>query len=382
MKSRHFVPTARHSVLLALTLFTAGSAVAYSEDASGITPEVIRDALSSLPEQPTGEDFYRSLDQYLWEVYQADPDVEHRLERYLVEKERGPGIALSAIGLIPFRKPEHALLMADRALEEEITNFTRWYLINAAPYVLSMGDVWHRDGGVLDAKSRAFIERLQEMARKASELDVGTFHAQTLLELYDQERYPPGESGELGLARWHVSAYLIGTLDLQDYPLLEPIIDPAQGPVWMNLVEAVGYQANRDFVAHLRDKKRSEISREQEQQAAKEIKTWWKTYLKSHPDGDWRPAVASGFRKAGYSIRFEDDSQVNMDELVRALRSDNDIHVYNAARVLNDIHETRFDVERIFLGRKYAAGPFDPFRKMEKLQGDLVRYWESRVGSE
>lgn len=68
-----------------------------------------------------------------------------------------------------------------------------------------------------------------------------------------------------------------------------------------------------------------------------------------------------------------------MRELARALR-DKSVHVrFASARVLNRVTGTHFDLERIYLGSKYALSFLDPVDEATKNQERLADYWERRL---
>lgn len=343
------------------------------------TPAIVQEFLSSLPDKPTGKQFYEALDEGLWKVYIAGPNINSELANYLKLAKSGPGLAFSAVALIPSHDPNNANLMADKALDVTVKSTTRWYLLNAAPYVLSMGDVWYVGNGDLDDKSRKFVKHIKELSQKSGKQSVGNSHARNLLSLYDEKKYPKDKNSEIGMAKWHLSAYLLGTMDLKDYELLNKLLDPKQGLVYVNIINALSYETNRDFISELRGKKRDQISKDQEMKVAETAKSWWKKYNTAYPSGNWVPAVISGFKEAGYHIDNTDKSKNNTSALMRALDSKNPIHVYNACRILNHIFNKQFDTERIFLGKKYALGPFDPSSKMEDLQKQLISYWKNEL---
>lgn len=359
------------------------SASAYSETAPtkdlGTMPKVVKKLLMSLPESPTGKDFYASLDENLWDVYIESTDIKSELIEYIKHGKNEPAVAFSAVALITFRDPNAAISMIDRALDKNIANATRWYLLNAAPNVLSMGDVWYRGKGELDDDALDFIKHIKEQSETSVKKGIGNAHAQTLIKLYDEKKYPKDKNPELGLAKWHQSAYLIGTISLKDYELLEELIDHKQGAVYFNIITSLNYETNRDFVAELRGKKSEEITEELEVKIAGDIKNWWRRYAEKYPNGDWGPAVISGFKEAGYDINFDKNSSENTIELLRAIESNEPIYIYNACRVLNHIFKKQFDLERIFLGKKYALSPFDPSSKMKGLQKQLVTFWKNEL---
>ncbi len=81
-------------------------------------------------------------------------------------------------------------------------------------------------------------------------------------------------------------------------------------------------------------------------------------------------------------VSFDFRSEETLKELNRALESDSDILRYNTCKVLNALYGTRFDLERIFLGKKYALGPFDPSGQMEAYEQRLIAYWKKRLDAE
>ena len=232
----------------------------------------------------------------------------------------------------------------------------------------------------MDDDAKRYIALLRKIASLAASSSVGHAHAKRLAELYGESYDERVDIRELDLARWHQSAYLLGTLELRDHDLLAPLLTPANRNVFKNVANALSFATNRNFLQPLQAIESSELSMEFEQQVAKDIGTWWKNYLNAHPGGDWIPAVVSGFIEAGYKVTIDLRSAETQRELLRALDNDAKHIRYNACRLFNHIHGTTFDIERFFLSDKYALSPFDPSSKSWEYQRRVIDYWKRRLG--
>jgi hypothetical protein len=207
---------------------------------------------------------------------------------------------------------------------------------------------------------------------------LGHAHALQLQELFslpDADK----KSSDYGLAVWHESAYLLGTLDLKDEPLLAKPLTSGYSTVFLNVINALGFAANRDFIADLREKNQNEVTPAMERAAAKRAIAWWQDYLKTHPDGNSNDAVMQGFREGGYKIEADRRSPESQRALKRALDDANPVLRYNAYRLLNQTYGTHFDLDVVFFADKYALSFLDPSGDAKENEKRLKQYWQERL---
>jgi hypothetical protein len=368
--------------LLFVTVWLAVQPGSLAQQANGRgvpveTPAAIAELLAAVGTRPSGDEFGARVRESLWGVYPQGADARDELARYLREAEDGPGVAFAGVALVPFHDPSSVEILLERALSDRTSPTTRWWLLNAAPYVLSIGDGMYFGDGTLDDESRAFAAGFEKLAAEAALASVGRAHARRLQQLGDD----PAAKGnpDLGLALWHLSAYLIGTLDLRDEPILGRWLDHEEGVVFVNVVEALSYATGKDFLKPLREVPGDSIPAGLEASTAAAARRWWQEYAAAHPDGEWLPAVTAHLREGGYRVTDPPiTSPEALRELARALR-DESVHVrYGAARTLNRLGGTHFDLERIFLGSKYALSFLDPAGEEGENQERLAEYWERR----
>jgi hypothetical protein len=310
-------------------------------------------------------------------VYPLGDDLKRDLVAYLCGGPDGPALAFAATALIPFCDPATVKPVLDRALDGRVTAATQWYLLSAGPYILGIGDVLAP--GTTKEPPGQFASALLEFSDEARRDGLGHVHAVRLRKLYDEERANPGKNPDAGLAAWHLSAYLTGTLDLRDLPLLEVFVDPAVGRrVFANVVGALSLAANREFLADLRDKTDAQSQPAVEQAAAAAALRWWRGYLDTHPDGDDRAAVLEGFRASGYRLGNDLSAPETRQELLRAMDAKGEALRYNVYRLLNRSYDTHFDLERIFADGKY--GGFLVWVDQQNAdEARLRQYWQRRL---
>jgi hypothetical protein len=342
-------------------------------------PGTVARFMKTIGPEPSGEVILNKVREQLWEVYLDDSSLKESLVAFLRSSQDSPGVAYAATALIPFHDPATVNPILERALDRRTSKTTRWYLLNAAPYILSIGDAIYEGDGALDEETKEFANGLLEYGNKASRSGLGHTHALMLRELYDHGKRHPVEEPDYGLALWHVSAYLLGTLDLKDEPILSVLLDPHQHNLFKNLMFALSFAGNRDFLTDLRTKESREVTPELEQKARLTALKWWQSWVKEHPTGDWLEAVLDGFREAGYKIASPTDSAANTTQILRAFNAESEIIRYNAYRLLNHIHGTHFDLQRIFFADKYALSFLDPIREKEQNIERLKAYWEKRL---
>lgn len=341
------------------------------------TPAIVRRFLERTGPNPTGESFKREVKEALWEIYSAGSGEKEALVGYLESAPDGPGLAFAAVALVPFRDPATVSSILGRALEAGISPTTRWWLLSAAPYVLSMGDVMVLGDGSLDSDARELAAGVERIAKRAAQTSLGQTHAQDLSAL---QSIPQRERGpDFGTALWHQSAYLLGTLDLRNEPLLQQFLDPDHGPVFVNVMDSLSFATARDHLAPLRDLAAESVPPALEKQVGQDAARWWRQHLSAHPDGEWVPAVIAGLAAAGYSLNEPPSPDAIPEVLVSALESEDVFAGYGAARLLNHVCGTHFDIERIFVGAKYALSFLDPVGEEEQGQKRLAAWWKGRT---
>ena len=342
------------------------------------TPALVAEFLAALGGQPSGEEFGAKVKEGLWDVYPEGQETKKILARYLQEAEDGPGVAFAAVALIPFHDASSVEVVLERAVSEKTSPATRWWLLNSAPYTLAIGDAMYFGDGALDDDTREFVAGLKELAANASQTSVGHAHALRLTQLRKDSTAESNHDAELAL--WHISAYLIGTLELGDEPILRDCLQPKEGAVFVNVMNALSFASGRDFLKPLREFRGDLIPPELEAETAAAAAQWWREYVTAHPDGSWLPAVIFHLRQEGYQLADSPGTSVaQIRELARALSGDGVYIRYAAARVLNRLMGTHFDLERIFLGSKYALSFLDPSDEEERNQERLVEYWQRRL---
>lgn len=341
------------------------------------TPSVVEHFLQKVGPQPSGEDFYKQVPESLWEVYPQTNSLKESLLEYLRTGADGPQLGFTAIALIAFHDPTTVRPMLERAMDVHTHPATRWCLLNTAPYVLGMGDVMYMEDGKIDKESKALADELIKLADEAVRSGTGHAHAVQLRQLLDAPLSLRGD--DYGLAIWHESAYLLGTLDLKDENLLSKALTFKSREVFQNVIQALGFAVNRDFVSDLKKKMMNEVTPAMEQAVGRKADEWWQAYLAAHPDGNWHDAVLSGFQEAGYRIEPDLRSAQSQQEFLRALADPNPIIRYNAYRLFNDIYGTHFDLDVAFFAGKYALSFLDPMSREKDNEMRMKRYWQNRL---
>ena len=346
---------------------------------TGQTPDVLRDFSTSVGARPTGETVLKQARERLWQVYPRDERLKKELVDYVRVGADGPQLAFASIALIPFHDPKTVIPVMTRALDPKLSNMTRWYFMNAAPYILGMGDVMYMEDGALDKDTREEANEMIQLAKTAADSSLGHAHAASLKDLLKLENSAEGRDPDYGLAIWHQSAYLVGTLDLKDERLLEPAFDPKHRLVFVNSMEALSFMANHDFLSELKAKEAKNITPAMEHAAASAARDWWDKYLGEHPDGDWLAAAIKGMQDADYHLDGDIKAAQSQRELLRALDSSNPIIRYNAYRLLNRVYATNFDLDCAFFAGKYALSFLDPSGHEQEFEKRMKQYWISRL---
>jgi len=287
-------------------------------------------------------------------------------------------VVFASLALIPYHNPRSAPPLIRRALLPETSPTERYYLLNASAYILGIGDALLLGrGGDLDSATIQTARGLLEIADSAARLGLGMEHARSLRELADADSAT--KAGEdYGLALWHLSAYLICSLDLLSEPLLQGFLDPQDREVFQNVAEALALTSGEDVIAPLRG--RRDIPPAEEQAAANKARNWWHTYLAEHPDGDWRPAAWVTLDRAGYHNEPEPNKRSTVAKVLLAATTSHDRLVrYAAYRLLNDQYGAAFDLDPMFCSGKYALSFRDPEGSEEATENLIRTYWEKRL---
>jgi hypothetical protein len=339
---------------------------------------VVARFVEAVRKDPNGETMLKQAKESLWQVYPEADTLKDSLVNFVKQGADGPGLAFAGMALIPFHDPATVRPILERAMDKHTSEATRAYFLNAAPYVLSMGDVMYMQEGKIDKESREMADGLLKLSDQASQSGLGHAHALQLQELFNLPAAKQKDS-DYGLAVWHESAYLLGTLELKDQALLAKPLTSGYSTVFLNVINALGFAANRDFIADLRVKHQNEVTPAMEQATAKRAIAWWQDYLKTHPDGNSNDAVMQGFHEAGYSIEADWRSPESQRALKRALDDANPILRYNAYRLLNQTYGTHFDLDIVFFAGKYALSFLDPSEDAKDNEKRLKQYWQERL---
>lgn len=367
-----------HSALSGIAILLVSTVIAAQTSQPVVaTPPVVEHFLQKVGPQPSGEDFDKQVLASLWEVYPETNSLKESLLEYLKTGTDGPQLGFTSIALIPFHDPATVRPMLERAMDARTQPSTRWYVLNAVPYVLGIGDVWYTEDGKIDKESKELADGLMKLADEAVRSGTGHAHAVRLRELLD---VPPSQrTDDYGLAIWHESAYLLGTLDLKDENLLSKALTFNSREVFQNVIQALGFAVNRDFLSDLKKKMMNEVTPSMEQAVGRQADEWWRAYLAAHADGNWHDAALSGFQEAGYRLEPDLQSAQSQQELLRALADPNPIIRYNAYRLFNDIYGTHFDLDVAFFAGKYALSFLDPMSREKDNEMRMKRYWQNRL---
>jgi hypothetical protein len=328
----------------------------------------------SVGKAPAAEPFYGQARESLWDVYPQGDALKAELVEFIKKAGDGPQLGFAGIALIPFHDPATVAPMLQRALDPRISATTRRCFLNAAPYVLGMGDAVYTGDGKLDKASQEFASRLLNFADQAARIGLGHIHANTLRVLLEQ---PPAarKSADYAAQVQRTSAYLQGTLDVRDPQLVAKALDSGNRMAFQNVMVALSFASNRDFYATLRGKRNDEITATMEHDVGSQALVWWQNYLDTHPGRGWDDAVISGFREAGYFVGQNLKSEQSQSELLRAMDDTNPIIRYNVYRVFNTLYGTHFDLDIAFFAEKYALSFMDPFSQKTANEARLKQFW-------
>lgn len=290
-------------------------------------------------------------------------------------------VAFASLALIPYHDPRTVRPMVRRALLPETSRTERFYLLNASAYVLGIGDaLLLGQGGDLDSATIGTAHGIQELADSAVRNGLGMEHARRLRELGDADSATKA-GDDYGLALWHVSAYLLCTLDLRSERLLEEFLRPKDRAVFANVAEALALSSGEDVIAPLRGRK--DIPLAEEQAAAERARNWWRKYLNTHPDGDWRPAAWATLDRSGYRPAPERDTSGGIAKaLLTATRSRDRLVRFAAYRLLNDQYGATFDLDPMFCGGKYSMSFRDPEGHEEANEKRLRAFWDKHLANQ
>jgi hypothetical protein len=224
----------------------------------------------------SGQDFLKKAKESLWEIYPCGSEERPKLEDYVRSGPDGPGLAFAAIALIPYRNADSIEAMLIRARDPKTNPTTRSMLLNTMPYVLGIGDAMYFGDGTLNEETQGRLKYLHEALPKLKAQSIGHFHAMTLDQLlHASEKEKKDE--DYGLALWHVSAYLVGALDLKDLELLGPAIEPRDRQVPGNVLFGVSLASNHNFIREMRTEgvNAPQLMPQKEKEVTAKMIRWW-----------------------------------------------------------------------------------------------------------
>jgi hypothetical protein len=361
----------------------AGAARASTQEAK--VPPIVAEFLAGLQKGASPDVFFFRAKELLWSVYPHDDGLKDELAAYVRTAPDGPGLGFAGVALIPFHDPSTAKTLLERILDPQTSAPTRFCFLNAAPYILAMGDGIYTGPGKLDKEARRIANELLKFAELAAREGLGRAHAIALRKLFDTRKTDRTFVSVLtkerpyGLNEQHLSAYLVGTLDLRDLETLAPLYS-YRAFALPNLLSALSFAANRDFQAEILAAEPAQVTPEFLTTFSTRALDWWRDYLARHPSGDWLPAVVSGFREAGYDLDDDLQSRKSLAEILRAMESQSVVTRSNAYRLLNHVFTTHFDMERIFHADKYAFSFLEPTAEKDS-EARLKKYWLARLSA-
>jgi hypothetical protein len=327
----------------------------------------------SVGKRPETQSFYRQARESLWEVYPQDDALKAELVEFVRKGADGPRLGFAGLALIPFHDPATVRPMLERATNPHTSASVRHSLLNAAPYVLGIGDAIYNGDGKLDNRSQEFASKLLKFGDQAAQFGLGHMHANTLRVLLSQPpamRNAPDYVSQVS----RTSAYLLGTLDARDPVVLAKAMSVGNRAVFQNVMVALSYASNRNFLVTFSSNRDEAIS-QNDQALGDQALTWWQSYFETHPNGSWDDAVMAGFRDAGYLVGRDVKSDQSQGELLRALDDPNPIIRYNAYRTFNRAYGTHFDLDIVFFAGKYAPSFMDVSSQKSVNETRLKQFW-------
>src|SRR6266498_2435888 len=173
----------RGATLLSILILTCPGSVMSQSKAPKLpaskpvkTPEVVVEFLKVSGPEPESEVFYARAKEALWSVYPHDETLKRELVAYVQSATDGPGLGFAGLALIPFHDPTTVKPLMNRALDRRSSPATRSCFLNAAPYVLSMGDAFFQGQGALDREAQDFAREILKLAGAASLNGLGRSH--------------------------------------------------------------------------------------------------------------------------------------------------------------------------------------------------------------
>lgn len=311
-------------------------------------------------------DVYRRAIVVTLQSWYPERDIDKReVLQYLISlKSRAGELGMAAAALIPFHDPATVEPILARARNDSVPALIASYMVGAAAAILSMRDLSPQYANLHDSGARSIMRMLGQFANQAARSSTGHVYALRLRQQFDMFRTVRANNIDRCEANSIGAEALIGTLDLRDADVLEPILasrdDCALGP----LIRALSYVADRDFPS--------------DAGAAQSASTWWHAYLRDHPDGEWRPAARSALVSRGYAVTGNDSRRATR-ELLRAL-NDSTLPVrYKALRMLNDQFHVSADLGPILDADSHPGTLYDPVIDRASREAQLRDYWTQRL---
>jgi hypothetical protein len=281
-------------------------------------------------------------------------------------------LGMAAAALIPFHDPATVRPILARARNDSVSSFMSPFLVDAAARVLWINDLAIRYRSPHDSNAQQRLSMLEQFADEAARSSIGHMHALHLRQQLDRSRTATRPDPDECEADAFAALYLIGTIDLRDASVLEPVLDSASSCAAPAVLQALSLASDRDFVAGLDTVRAPSALRDGIERASHAARQWWHTYLGAYPGGDWRPAARLGLESRGYADSSRD--------LERALRDPSLRIRYQALRLLNDQYDTRIDLAPM-LDAEPSVNVYAPLGDRNQSEATLRAYWMQRLDS-
>jgi hypothetical protein len=327
------------------------------------------------------ESYQYAISSTLQSWYPRGDNEKRELLAYIAAARSDAGeLGMAAEALVPFHDPATVSAMLARARNDSLPPFVGSYIIRAAAAVLSMGDVRDSFRNVHDPIALARMTMLENFADQAMASSIGHVYAQRLRQVFDASQTARSSSSDDCEATNIAAGYLIGTLDLHDVFLLQPIFEAAPDCATVPLLLALSYVSDIDLISAADTVGTLIDRRTTAEHAASAAISWWHAYLRVNPNGDWRPAARAALDARGYKVRGASSSVLG-HELMRALDDSSPFVRYKALRLLNDMFSTHLDLDPICETARHSMGLSGLPAGTDAYEAQLRAYWKRRVDS-